>query len=74
MLVSICEVAVVATKVWQWTVTSAQSGLCGIDEMNITCIGARHVVNVLWLCNKTGFIIQFLWSCVGQEIVTSTHN
>ena len=74
MSVSICEVAVVATIVWQWTVTSAQSGLCGIAEMNNTCIGARRVVKMLWSCIKTGFTIQCLWSCMGQEIVTPVQN
>ena len=74
LLISICEVAVGVTVVEQGNLANAQSELCGIDEMNITCIGARRVVKMLWLRIKTGFIIQCLWSCMGQEIVTPAQN
>ena len=74
LLVRICEVAVVATIVEQGTVASAQSEQRDIDEINNTYIGARRVVKMLWLCIKTGFILQCLWSCMGQEIVTPAQN
>ena len=68
LLVSICEVAVVDTIVEWGTIANAQSELCGIDEINNTCISVRCVVKMMWLCIKTGFVIQCLWSCIGQEI------
>ena len=64
----------VATILVQGTVANAQSELCGIDEINNTCINTRRVVKMLLLCINTGFVIQCLWSCMGQEIVKPAQN